>query len=588
MNQRAMKKTSSNEYWISLAQKASVVSGVFSLIVAGFLVFNYISAQTGLPEKELLYSQRMAEQKALLDQNPKDEAVIQEVRRLDLQLRQTYFYRLFFSERGKYLLLGGVLISLVSLQIASALRNPPRKPRHPIDPALETQMRKRSGAAVGAMGAILLGGLFVLASTSRNDLASQTLTPPESADNATASEPDYASWDEIRKNWPTFRGPGGLGVSAFTSVPDSWDEASGENVLWKTPIPLPGHNSPIVWGDRIFLTGGDDTEKVVYCFSLETGEILWQDRMDDPPSTGGEEIRVFEDNGWATSTMACDGHRVYAIFANGMAAGYDLTGKKLWSKNLGAPDSSYGYASSLTAYHDLMLIQYDQAQAEDQKSVLYALQGQTGEVAWQVPRPVANSWTSPIVVDTGEGEQLITVSEPWIIAYNPASGEELWKAKLMGTDLAPSPVYANGIAYVIQPNDSVFAIRTDGKGDVTRTHVAWTASGFIPDICSPLTNGELIFLLSTYGTMTCLDAKTGEFVWEEDIEDSFMTSPSLVGEWVYLFSETGKLYRVKASREFEVTNTGSLDDRFLASPAFLDGKIVVRGEFNLYCLGRKQ
>jgi len=587
MNPRDMKKPSQDEYWISLAQNIAAVSCVFSFIVAAFLVFNYISAVRGLPEKELLFSQRMAGQKALLAQNPKDETVIREVRRLDWELRRTYFSRMFFSARGKYFLLGSAVIGLVSLQIAAALRKPPRKPKHSIDSTVEKKLRKQTGAAVGLTGGILLCVVFVLAPAPQYDLSSQTSAPDGAATGISTPQPDYAGWEEMQKNWPTFRGPGGLGISAYTTVPISWNEATGEGILWKAPVPLPGNNSPIVWGDRIFLTGGDSARKEVYCFSLKTGEILWKDRVEEPPAAAGEELEVFEGNGWATPTMACDGLRVYAIFANGMAAGYDLSGKRLWTKHFGIPESIYGFASSLTVYRDLLLIQFDQAQVKDNKSVLYALRGKTGEVAWQVPRPVANSWTSPIVAEAGQNAQIITVSEPWVIAYNPATGEELWKADLMGMDLAPSAIFANGTAYVIQPGKSMFAIRADGKGDVTKTHVAWTADCYAPDVCSPVSNGELVFLLATSGVMTCLDAKSGELIWEEEVDDSFMASPTLAGEWLYLFGEKGTMHRIKASRVFEASGTASLDGQILASPAFLDGRIIVRSDSNLYCLGNK-
>ena len=217
--------------------------------------------------------------------------------------------------------------------------------------------------------------------------------------------------------------------------------------------------------------------------------------------------------------------------------------------------------------------------------MLYALEAKTGAIAWRTARPVANTWTSPILIDTGEEEQIITCSEPWAIAYDPGTGQELWRADVLGPDLAPSAVYAQGMVFVIKPNEALTALRTDGRGDVTDTHVAWMLDFPAPDICSPVTNGELIFLLSTPGTLTCCDAQSGDVCWEHEFEDSFQASPSLAGGWVYLLSEEGNTYRVKADRKFEESGTSRLDEWITASPAFVDGRMFIRGDLNLYCIG---
>jgi len=398
---------------------------------------------------------------------------------------------------------------------------------------------------------------------------------------------EYPSPEEMQKNWPRFRGPGGLGTSAYDRVPIHWDGKTGDGVLWKTEILLPGNNSPIVWGDRVFISGADEKKKEVFCYSLQSGELLWRSAVDNVPGSPAESPVIFEDTGYAPSTMACDGSRVYAIFPNGDLIAFQFDGKRAWAKNLGVPESPYGYASSLALYQDLLFVQYDQGGKEDGKSMLYALKGKTGELAWQSQRPVGSSWTTPIVIDAGKGKQLVTCSDPWMIAYEPGKGEELWRANLLGTDLAPSPTFAADKIFAVKPNEKLYAIRPDGRGDVTNSpNIAWSKDCPAPDICSPVSNGELVFLIAG-GYLTCYDAQTGEMVWEHSFDETFQASPSLAGGWIYLLSESGNAYRVKAAREYEESPKSLLDEWLRASPAFMDGRIVIRGDRNLYCIGDK-
>jgi len=466
-----------------------------------------------------------------------------------------------------------------AVTIAKPRPRPKRKSKEP-QPNHEAEKMTQARKAVSVVGLIFLAGFLALTFMPTVEL------PLASNDSSGPSAPDYPSREEIQKNWPRFRGPGGLGISTHERIPVSWDSKTGEGILWKTEILLPGNNSPIAWGDRVFIAGADEKEKAVFCYSADTGDLLWRGTVNDVPSRSEEKLQVFEATGYAASTMTCDGSRVYAIFADGDIACFDFDGKRLWAKNLGLPDSIYNYSTSLTFYHNRVLVQYDQGEADDGISALIALEGKTGQIAWQKKRPVANAWTTPILIDTGEGEQLITCSEPWVIAYEPDTGEELWRADLMGTDLAPSPIYAQGLVLITQPNETMYAIRTDGRGDITETHVAWESDCLAPDISSPVSNGELIFMLTTSGILSCYETKNGEMIWEHEIDDMFQASPSIVGDWLYLLSEEGVTYRVKAAKEIEqAKETSFLDEWLKASPAFMDGRIFIRGDLNLYCVG---
>ena len=238
-------------------------------------------------------------------------------------------------------------------------------------------------------------------------------------------------------------------------------------------------------------------------------------------------------------------------------------------------------------YRNLLLIQYDQGAAEDEKSKLIALDGFSGQIVWETKRPVPNSWSSPIVFQIGNQHQVVACGEPWVVAYDPANnGAELWRAKCLGGEMAPSPIYANGLVFAIEPYTKLVAIRPDGRGDVTKTHIAWSIEDGTPDICSPVSNGELIYLLTSEGLLICYKVTDGTKLWEKDLEKNFYASPSLVGDSLYLLSEKGTMFIVEAGPEYKELARCELGEECRASPAFADGRIYIRGQENLYCIGK--
>jgi len=368
-------------------------------------------------------------------------------------------------------------------------------------------------------------------------------------------------------------------------VPTRWDGKTGEGILWKTKVPLPGNNSPVVWGDRVFLSGADPNSRQVFCFDTSTGGLLWKGDVLGLPKSNEEPLEVMEDTGLAAPTVVTDGRRVYAIFATGDVGCFDFKGKKVWEKNLGRPDSSYGYASSLAMYQNLLLIQYDQGGVEDEKSELIALDGFSGRIVWQTKRPVGNSWSSPIVASIGEQFQIITCGDPWVVAYSPADGAELWRVNCLSGDIAPSAIYANGLVFVIEPYSKLVAIKPDGKGDVTETHIAWISEEGGPDICSPVSNDESIFLLATEGLLESYNVSDGKRLWEKDMQEYFLASPCLVGNNLYMLSDKGVMFIAEAGSEYKELAKCELGEKCYASPAFADGRIYIRGVENLYCIG---
>jgi len=639
--------------------RCALVAGLFSFLFGTLLLVDY-SARV---DQDPLNAPQYVALKARLKANPRDDVVKQELRLLDLELRNEYFQRRRFSTWGTWLLVISVAVTLVCAKAAAVLRRrlPQPQPRE-VPQDLEGYLHGLSRWAVAGMGGlIILGGLGLWASgrsgvdpegilvadasrsveTSAPSAAiepsppkppapqqpppspaapelplSVVVTPPASEPPAPeppvmepapavplaaeSSAPDDAvpkpagespadpatdeSWP---RNWPRFRGPDGTGVTAYANLPTTWDAASGDGVLWKTAIPLAGNSSPIIWDKRVFLTGADETRRVVYCCDADTGALVWEAEAPGTAESTATPPKVMEATGYAAPTPVTDGQRVYAIFANGDMVAVDFTGQVSWSRSFGLPKNAYGHAASLAMHGERVLVQLDQGTRQDKLSKLLALNAASGEVVWETPREVPNSWTTPIVIEHEGRVQIITAADPWVIAYAPADGQELWRAKCLQADVGPSPTFAKGTVYVANEFPGIAAIRADGTGDVTDSHVLWEADVGAPDTCSPLAVDGLLLVLASFGTLTCYDVNEGgEPLWEEDFDGNFTSSPASSGKSVYLFDEAGKVYVVEPTEaECKRLSEAELGEECVTSPAFQAGRIYIRGKEHLFCLG---
>jgi outer membrane protein assembly factor BamB len=593
----------------------AAVAGIFSLIVCALMLYDFSRRQAKDPFEAVSYKAL----KAALAQQPTNDELKSQIRVVDAGLRGEYFRQRAFAAVGTGLLLGGLAIFLLAARSAATLRRQlphPEPQAVPQDAEIETTHVARW--AVGALALLLVCATVGLSFALRTEMprpeqelaaapgAAATPAPTGSTETQPAPSGSAAaqvaastaeaavtaeappSDEEAAKMWPRFRGPGGLGIAAYTNVPTAWNAKSGENILWKADVPLPGNSSPVVWGKHIFLTGASETERKVFCFDAEKGTLLWQQEAPGTPQSTASPPKINDDTGFAASTAATDGRRVYAIFANGDLAAFDFQGKLAWSRSLGVPDNSYGHAASLATYKNLLLVQVDQATAKDKKSKLLALDAASGKTVWQADRPVASSWTTPIVIHAADRDQLITSADPWVTAYNPADGSEIWRAHCMRQDVAPSPIFADGIVYVANQFPCLAAIRADGSGEVTKTHVLWKGEDGLPDTCSPLATKEYVFLLASEGTLTCYDAKKGDKLWEKDFETAtFAASPSLVGNRLYLIGTEGKSWIVEPGKEeAKIVGQADVGENCVATPAFQDGRMYLRGKDHLFCIGK--
>ncbi len=375
-------------------------------------------------------------------------------------------------------------------------------------------------------------------------------------------------------NSNAFRGNNSSGISAAKNIPVKWDLAAGTNIAWKKPIPLKGHNSPIVNGNKVYFTGADENSRILFCYSLDSGEPLWQTSADNIPGSPATVPKTTDDTGLAAPSVATNGQQVCAIFGTGDLICCDSNGKRLWAKNLGVPDNHYGYASSLLTYKNLLLVQWDNQDA----SKIIALDLATGKEIWNTPREEKITWSSPILADINGSKQLVLMGNPAMAAYNPENGTQLWRVEFLSGEVGASACSANGIVYGASEYAALTAVNAaDGT-------VLWEANDYLPEVSSPVATATGVFIATSYGMFVSYDAKTGELKKEFESDGEFYSSPVIAEGKIFLFNTDGMMYVFSANEEFELLDSFETGERTFATPAFTDGKIVVRTEESIYCV----
>jgi len=566
-----------------------VVLGLFVVAVAAALVAVYFQEE----KAGVLASTEIATAKKQLEAAPKDEALKERIRAMDERLRHDYLRNRRRFQWAGYLLLAAMIGWAASARwywrmtperLPDAMAPRPAPPKAP------------QIWAVAAAAAALFAGLALYAhyrSPVLPPVAREAAAPVTSGTAAGASATTAtvlaaalasAPAPTAVNVWPCFRGPDNIGVAGAGDWPTTWSVAKNRNVVWTVEAPVIGKSSPIVWGGRVFITGGDKTEHAVVCFDRATGAVKWDKSV--APAAGAEEVEVAEDAGFAAPTPATDGKRVYAAFATGTLVAFDFDGNQAWMRNLGRPQSAYGFVSSPIVANGVLVIQFDQGNTESEgKSKLLGIDPATGKDLWATPRPVPNSWASPAIARTAQRTEVITCAAPWVIAYDPARGAELWRAKGLNGDVVPSPAFGGGLVFATADSAKLLAIRPDGAGDVTATHVAWTAEDGTPDISSPVSDGRFVLQAASGGYLTCYETATGTKAWEHYLESGQTASPVLAGGRVYLAGEDGVIRIFKMGEAFEMIDKGEVGEAVYATPAFVDSRIYVRGEANVFCIG---
>jgi outer membrane protein assembly factor BamB len=424
------------------------------------------------------------------------------------------------------------------------------------------------------------------------------------------------------EDWPQWRGLSSNGVSSETDLPTSWSVDS--NIVWKVALAGLGGSSPIVMGNRVFVTsqvgsaavrGGshpqlarDDPSLVVQehpmgghrsepqadtgevflvteAFNRSNGNKLWEYRV----LATGPFPELHEKHNLATPTPVTDGEHLYAWFGNGLIVCLDMKGNLVWSRHLGQEYSPFqiqwGHASSPVLYKDLIILLCD----HDLASYLLALDKRTGREKWKKDRGTGRvSFSTPLVVPGPVSDELIVNSSERIDVYNPVNGELLWHVGSPRQSPIPTPVFHDGVIYMSRGyrNSDFLAIRPGGRGEVTENQILWrmpTGASYVPSI---LYYNGLLYMTSDIGIVTCADASTGEQVWRQRLRGIFFASPTAGDGKVYFVSETGDTFVVRAGREPDILARNNLGERFIASPAISRGHLFLRSDENLFCIGK--
>lgn len=600
---------------IMLLRKVVFISALFALILTIMIVVNFIQLKRSDP----LNSKSLMVLTERLKSNSDDQLLREEIRSLDLLARKAYFTSQWQVRAGGYLLLISLVIAISGIKLIELLQKalPEQPGARPFDFWDNRIINRRwiayTGLAVVALtllmawltqrelgtslDELLMAGVVkadssgvqtIGGSSNQNGQQPDVVAAADSARTPSSNSPDSAitsagnqggfpSQAEILRNFTTFRGPGAIGVVYQKNLPVSWDGKSGKNIRWKSEVPLPGFNSPIIWNDKVFVSGASETAREVYCFDGNTGKIVWRTPVEKVPGTPSKVPAVNIETGLAAPTMTTDGRRVYAVFANGDLAALDLDGRIVWAKNLGLPVNHYGHSSSLIMYHDLVIVQFDQ---HSSASVM-AFDGMSGELKWKTSRSVKVSWASPIMVNTGGRSELILAAEPSLISYNPANGKELWKIDCISGEVGPSPAFANGIVFSVNEYSKLAAVQI---GPTPK--LLWEDSEYLSDVPSPVASNDLLFLATSYGTVVCYNTTTGEKYWEHEFDKATYSSPMLAEGKIYLLDKFGVMHIFKAGKEFSLIGAPALGEGSFCTPAFADGRIYIRGDKNLYCIGR--
>ncbi len=553
-----------------IARTIAAVSLVFAAVIGVLLIVNYIQTASVDP----LHSEALSTLKARAIQNPGDEALKEEIRAIDLLARKAYFTNLWQVRTGGFLLFLFAVAFLVSVRYLHARRRdyPDLSNEPQEDRTWRTEVLTRRSTMIAATG--FFGLALVLAALTTDDWGT---AGPGGAETAESS----ASWptaEQIESNWPGFRGPHGLGIAHVDSAPVTWDGSSGEGILWKTEIPVSGFSSPVIWGTKLFLSGADRRTQVVYCIDTGTGAIIWEHELNDVPGSPAEKPDVTEDTGLAAPTMATDGRRAYVLFGTGDAAALDFDGNRVWARNLGVPDNHYGHSSSPIVWRDLLLVQYDQ----NSGGRLIALDTATGGTVYDQPRDTEISWASPVLVEAGGSTQAVLNASPFVMGHDPETGRELWRVDCMSGEVAPSPAFADGVVFAVNEYAELAAIGLNGTAELL-----WESLDDLSEVSSPVAAGGFLFVATSYGTVSCFDTASGERRWFEDLPDGFYSSPVIAGGTVYLMDMNGVMHIVRAAGEYTPVGTCELGEQAVTVPAFMHGRIYIRGYENLYCIGEQ-
>jgi outer membrane protein assembly factor BamB len=398
-----------------------------------------------------------------------------------------------------------------------------------------------------------------------------------------------ASFLAAAEDWPEFRGPTGQGHAIGQTPPLEWGPA--KNVIWKVAVEGAGWSSPVVAGGHVFLTtavtsdNSEDASLRTVCLDAATGRSVWD--VEVFRQIGADAPKIHTKNSHASATPLVAGNRVFVHFGHQGTACLDTSGKIVWRNRELKYPPVHGNGGSPILVDDLLVFSCDGAS----DPFVVALDATSGKVRWKTPRPGETvkkfAFSTPLLITVNGRRQIVSPGAGSVGAFDPNDGREIWRVQYDGYSVIPRPVYGHGLVFVSTGYDSpeVLAIRPDGKGDVTDSHVAWRQSRGAPNTPSMLLVGDELYFVSDRGVASCVDAKTGKSHWSERVGSAFSASPVFADGRIYFQSEEGMATVVKAGKRFEKLAQNSLKERTLASIAVAHGRIFLRSQKHHYCIG---
>ena len=387
------------------------------------------------------------------------------------------------------------------------------------------------------------------------------------------------------QNWPRFRGPNGAGVSEATTIPVRW---TAKDYHWRVELPGIGYSSPVVWGDRVFVTSAEeeDATQTIRCLRTSDGGLIWKR---DFPSTTHPKHRF---NCYASSTPALDADHVYYSFATPeeytVMALTQAEGREVWHRDLGSFKAEHGFGASPMLFDDLVIVPDEQ----DGESSVVALDRTTGEIRWQAERRSAKAaYATPRVYqpETGPPQLILSSWAHGISSLDPRTGKLNWEQAVFKYRVVGSPAIAAGLIFGYCGTGGVgrqmFAVRPGNPATGAESEIAYEVKRSLPYVCTPVAHGDLIFAWFDRGVVTCLDAPTGEIVWRERIGGDYFGSPVRVGDRLYCISREGEMVVLAAAREFQVLARIDLEERSNSTPAIADGVMYLRTASHLMAIG---
>nr|WP_319273381.1 PQQ-binding-like beta-propeller repeat protein [uncultured Draconibacterium sp.] len=622
-----------NQDKLKLSQNIALIAGIFCSAVALLLILNFWQ----ITKTDPIESKALEALVERLKDDANNEELKEEIRNFDLLARKAYFNSQWQVKTGAYMLLFGAIVLAFALRVYYSAKSKIEEPEKVLENEVASRIIAQKGIIIVGAAVMVLALLASFLSvnqlktydvnalvadnetstedavevinvapaqattnevsekvavtetpTSENiseeitaeaepeETSSETVAEKTVAEPKTAAASSGLSLADIQKNHNSFRGPLAQGVIMHKNIPTAWDGAAGTNVLWKVEVPKHGFNSPIIWGDKLFVAGANEASREVYCYNRNDGKLLWTGVADNISGSPATPPRVTDDTGLAAPTLTTDGNAVFAIFGTGDVIAFDMNGKRLWARNLGVPDNHYGHSSSLITWDGKLFIQYDTNRA----GKVMALDNQSGETVWETQRDAKISWASPVLAEVDGKYQLVLTADPIVAGYDVGTGKELWSVECMMGEVGASVGYADGIVVAANEYARMVAI------DIRTQEVLWEDDFYLPEAASLLAHDGLLFAATSYGVFVCYDLKEGELLWEDDFGSPVYSSPVLADGKVYLMDNDGVMRIYEFSRELKKVGENALGEMSGPTPAFADGRIYIRGDEHVFCIGK--